>query len=330
MKKMVSRFIPVFVLIVMFVVGALPALAQDGANPLCNGLADADCQLMMAGQASWDGVTSFSVPSYTLDFSMNTGEDEVAVSATGSGEFVLPMGEDLSTLMIHLFVDNGSMTENGDTQTASFEMIVLDGMAYINYDGEWYGDTMSEQDMADFASMGSIADMGSMGDMGGMDMTGVVTTTRAADRDMMGQSVAVFSTTVDINQLLMVVLSSPAIGDIMGQAMGGDTTGMEAMSPEEMQMVGAMLAPMLGDTSLSFEQWIGADDMMLHGVALDANLHVDMSMFSPDSAPITGGLHMEIELGNFNESFSVTAPENYKPADEVDMDLGSITSDLGM
>lgn len=328
MKKIVSRFVPVFVVIAMLAFGALPALAQDGANPLCNGLSDADCQLMTAGQASMENVASLAVPSFSINFMLNDGMDDMAFSLAGSGEFMLPVDGDMNSLMVHAYVDNMSMTDASGTQeVGNIEIIVLNSMAYINYEGEWYGDTLSEEDLGDFTDLGSIVDPSMLGgDMGGLDLSGVVTTARGADQDMMGQTVAVFTTTFDLNQLIVTLLSSPMVGSLLGDAMGGE--GME-MTPEDLQMLGAFLTPMIAGTSLSFEQWVGVDDMMLHGVALDAVLNLDMSMFDPETGAITGELHFAAELANLNETFSVTAPENYRSGDELDLGLEELGS-LGM
>ena len=332
MKKIVSRFVPVFVVIAMLTFSALPALAQDGADPLCNGLSDADCQLMLAGQASMEGVTSFAAPSYSIGFMLNDGTDDMAFSAAGSGEFMLPVDGDMTSLMIHLFIDEASISDSGSSESGSAEVIVVDSMAYIKYEGEWYGDTLTEEDLGDFSDLGTIIDPnmlsgGGMGDMG-VDMTGVVSTARGADQDMMGQSMAVFTTTVDINQLIVVLLSSPMVGGLLGEAMGGDA-GME-MSPEDLQMLGAFLTPMIAGTSLTFEQWVGVDDQMMHKIAVDAVLNLDMSMFDPESTPITGELHFASEITSVNESFSVTPPESYRSADELDLDLEELGATLDM
>ncbi len=335
MKKIVSRFVPVLVVIALLAFGPLlSAFAQDGANPLCNGLADADCQLMLAGEASLTGVTSFAVPSYSLDFNFNDGSQTTTLTASGSGEFSLPVNGDVTSMVIHLLIDQVSMSDASGPQAISgLEIIIANSMAYIKYNDEWYGEAMTESDLQSFADMGNVVDLSQLSggaDTGGLglDLTGVVTTTRGADEDMMGQSMAVFTSNLDIANLITALLSSPMIGQLLGSAMG-DTTGTQ-MTPADMQMLGAMIAPMLGNTSLSCGQWVGVDDMQLHKVALDVVFSLDVSMFSPDTPPMNGELHAAVELGNLNEAVSVTPPESYKPGSELDLSTNSLLGSLGM
>jgi len=150
---------------------------------------------------------------------------------------------------------------------------------------------------------------GGMGlDQLGIDLTGVATTTRT-DQDGM----ALFTTNVDINLLLNALLASPALGSLMGA-----DPGMAEMTPEQLQAMGAMIAPMLTGTTISFGQVVNPEDSTLRGVRVDATLGLDLTMFDPEAGSITGEFHFSADFDQFNEAFDVPAPESFRPLEELD------------
>lgn len=333
-----KRLLSLVVLVALLAVPALTAYAQDGEeNPLCQGLSFPDCVLLTDSDAAMTDVTSFTTPDWELSLFFSLPNEDGTVetfdfSARGStGGFDLSPGAEI---VAHLVIDEASLTADNQTQTGSAEVIVTQDMAYILFDGEWYGDSLEEADL----DVGQIAELGgaaSMSDVDqlGIDLTNVVNTTRDADAEMMGQGMAVFVTNVDVGALLIAALSSPAVGGLLGEEMAGD--GME-MSPEDVQMLGMFLTPMLAGTSLTSERWVGLNDNYIHMLGLDLVLSLDLSMLAPEIGKIEGEIHFASGLSNFNEPVSATVPESYRPGDELGEqlegleDLGSGLSGLGM
>ncbi len=332
--KRIARVLPILLVAMLALVPVLPALAQGGTNPVCNGLSDADCTLVE--NASQMTVTSFLTPSWEIRLNFTDGTQTFAFSASGSGGFSFMDGQ----LVVHLVIDQSSLeVPDSPAMSGSAEIIVTNDMAYVMYNGEWYGQAITPEDLASMglgnvADLGSLTDMGSMmsgQDMSGIDLTGVLTTTRGADADSMGQSMADFTTTVDINGLLTAVLSSPLLGEALGAAGGAtDSLGLGGMTPEDMQMMGMFLGPLLTGTSVSFEQWIGLDDGQIHMITLDIPVSLDLSMLSPDTGKITGEVYFMSEVAAHNQPVEVTPPESYKPMDELQSQLDAMGASLGM
>ena len=329
--KSLMRMTTLVVLAALMLIGPSLALAQDSTNPLCNGLSPEDCAILEAAAAASAGVTSFEVPAYSIALSVDTGEEggQIEFSATGSGAFMLPtdMANPLDGLMLYLQIDDAMFSDGMEMQQGAATVLIKDGMAYINYDGEWYGEEITAEDVEEMG----LGDLASLTEMGtedlGMDLSGVISTMRGEDVDMMGQSMATFTSTVDITTLLTTLLSSPAVGSLLG----GADLGMEGMSPEDMQMIGMMLAPLLQGTSISAEQWIGADDSQIHNLVVDVVFNLDMSMFDPESAPLALSVNFSSEVANHNGSFEYEAPAEYRPGSELEMDLGAVAElNLGM
>lgn len=335
MKK-VSRFSFILVFAMVLVLGpALVASAQDGTNPLCGGLAEADCQQLTTALDTMEGVGSFSISNWTLTLNIDTGEAPMSVTASGSAEFMMPADAEANPEQVfaHLTIDSYAISGTGDSdESGSAEVILQDGMSYVNYKGEWYGGEMSESDEADLAT--GIADLSSGNlDLGslGMDLTGIMTTTSEASTDPAGTH---FTATLAIDKLLAAFLGSEMGMEMVGGMMGMDTSSTDpaatqpAMSPEDMQMFAMIIAPMLEGTTLSFGLWTG-DDNYIHRSALDATINVNLSAFDPAAAPITGEVHFQADLGGYNETFTAEAPTEYKPMEELDADVPDVESVLG-
>jgi len=250
---------------------------------------------------------------------------------------------------MHIMVDELTGTSEGKTETVKgLEAIVTPQKAFVQYNGEWYGQDITPEQLAEMVpgGMGSlVSGMGGMtggaaglsADAGlsaltdmGIDLTGVMTTTRGADAEAGGVKVAVFTTSVDLVKLITNVLSSPAIGQMMGMMMGGATGGMGgAMGGTDatpaatsgMEMFIPLIEPMIAGTTISLEQSIGLDDGLAHGLKVDAMINLDASLLSPEVGKVTGEMHFAIEMGNINEPVEVTLPETYKPMEELNAQL---------
>ncbi|HML23638.1 MAG TPA: hypothetical protein PKD09_18425 [Aggregatilinea sp.] len=333
--KHLSRLMSVLVIVaVLMGMPALSAFAQ-GDNPACAGLEAADCEVLTGATAAMGTVSSFRIPAWSFTLTGTDGTDNIDISASGSGEFVMPSdpANPMDGLMVHLVIDSIEATIPGeDPVSDSAEVIVADGMTYVNYGGQWYGEELTAEDASTFGDLFSGSASGSMGlDSLGIDMTGVVTTTRGADADADGQAVQTYVTSVDVGGMLTALLSSPSFGALLGMGMGaeGADMGMGDMTPEDLQMIGAMFAPMLAGTTIEFTQGIGVDDSYIHSVALDVVLNLDISMFDPETAPISGELHFSAGVSEHNGSFTVEAPAEYSPMEELDAQ-GGLFGNMGM
>lgn len=329
MKHFVRR-LPVVLVILLALTLAAPAFAQGG-DPLCTGLSDADCQLLLGTTTAMAGLTSFTTPAWAVDLNVSDGTQQYVFNANGSAGF--QFAPDASEFLIHLVINQASITSPDLTQSLAAEIILTQNMGYVNYNGEWYGGEITEEDLAgmglgDLDSMLGGETTGGLGDaasLAGIDLTGVITTTRGADEQVGGQPVAAFTTNINIAQLVTALLSSPMVGEALG--MGGAELGMEEMTPEDIQMMGAFLTPLLSQTTLSVGQWVGTNDQMLRKIALDMVLNLDLTMFDPEASAIAGNISFMAELDGFNQPLAVTFPQSYRPIEELEAQLEAL--DMG-
>ncbi len=323
--KHVVRILSLAVLVALL---AAPFVAFAQGDPRCNGLSEADCQIVLQAADMMSGVTSFTIPDFEFYFDLSmpdsdTGElQTVMASGTGNGAVSITSPDDA---LVYLYIAEASMDDGESSETIEdVEVILTPTMQYVKYEGEWYGG----QEETDFSSFDTSAlDFNSLMGSLGIDLTNVATTTRGDDAELHGQAMATFSTSIDIGQLLNALLASPAVGEALG--MGGE----EAMSPEELQMISAFLVPMLEGTSLDAEQWIGLDDGYVHEVSVNLVLSLDMTMFAPEAGALTGELRFNMEMDSFNQPVDVTIPTEYKSLDEMDVevpDLSGLGAGLGM
>lgn len=316
------RYFPVLVVIALLAFSPIMAFAQDGGNPLCNGLAEADCQIITGASAAMDGVTSFSMPAWSINLNFAAGTDTGSFSATGSGSVMLPTDPANPTegLQLHLVIDEASSTSASGTQSGSAEVILKGDTLYIKYNDEWYGEQMSEEDKSELTDViGQVTGTADAEGGLGIDLSAAMTTTRGEDVD----GNAAFATDIDVAQLLTAVLASPLVGEALGAT---GEAGTESMTPEDLQMIGAFLGPMLTGTTITASQHVGLEDNYLRMIALDVALNLDASMLSPEIGVITGAFNFMSEMDEFNGTFEVTVPETYKPMDDLDIE----TPDLGL
>ncbi len=322
--KQVARVLSLVVLVALL---ATPFVSFAQGDPRCNGLSEADCQIVVQAADQMMGVTAFTIPNFEGNFELNmtdseTGEPQsVSVTAAGHGAISIPSVEEA---LVYLYITEATMDDGETTDTITdAEVILTPAMMYVKYEGEWYGGA-EETDFSSF-DLGAL-DFNTMMDSLGIDLSTAITTTRGADAELHGQNMATFTTNVDIGQLLTALLSSPMVGEALGMS------GEEAMSPEELQMMGAILTPMLTGTTLQTEQWIGLDDGYVHDISMDLVLNLDMTMFAPEAGAITGELSFDIELDGFNQPINVEIPAEYKSLDDLDTavpNLGGIGNALG-
>jgi len=327
----------VFVLAFVLILSLVPVVgAQSGE---CYGLSDADCQLMLDAEANSANMNAFNF-SFDLDLSVDasaigamTGEADaaakVAVKAAGTGAFMMADSADpMSSFALKMDMAGSANDGTGD-QSFDFSFVIKDGMIYIMDpdSGQWMGMSMEDaMAMSDLpidpsAMLSGGADpsalLGGMGGdmgLGDMDMAQFVTQQRLGDESMMGQTMYPFQTTVDLAAMLNAPEVQQAITDAMTMAsgMGGEGGGSEAA------MIGMILPMILQNSSATIDvtEWIGADDMFMHKLALDVNASIDLSVLlsmGGDSSmamdPITVVLNFWVEMSDINGMVDITVPE---------------------
>jgi hypothetical protein len=327
--KFSARLFSVLVVVLLMAV-PFSVLAQ-GENPACTGLSAEDCEFLVTAGDNVGTATSFAIPAMSVNFTLNTGEagaEPTVFSVTGSGEVMLPQS---GRMLLHLTFDNITMQPSEEELPEQFELLVLDNMVYANQDGEWFGEEIEEDDLAELEELLGQTNSLALSDLGssGMDLTGVLTTTRGADMEAMGMNMAVYTMDVNITSLLTTLLSSPALGEMLGAT--GEDMGMSEMTPEDLQMMGMILGPMLQGTTINVEQWFGTEDQYLHHLGLNVNINLNLGMFGEaDTPPITGALNVSLDLDQVNETFDITAPTEFRPMDEMENELEGLTEGLGL
>lgn len=333
--KNFGRFLALTLVAALLVIAPGAALAQGGPNPVCTGLVDADCQLLMGAPVAMKGVQSFSIPSFSVNFLLNSASGETTFNVAGSGHVMVPEGiETMETpegLLLHFVLDSVAYSTPTESNTGSGEVLVLNDMLYVKYNGEWYGGTLEgeEGEAAEGLDETGFEDLAELrqqfADLG-IDLTGVVSSVRNADGDAMGQPTASFTTTVDITALFLALLQSPAVGAAMGLAGEGE----DAMTPEDLQMVAAFMAPMFQGTTISLTQAVGTEDNLIRSLAFDMVLSADLSMFAPEIGKVAGTFNFAADLDEYNGTFAVPAPESFRPLEELETQLEGITEGLGL
>ena len=97
MKAQLGRLLAVMVVGVMFLTLALPVAAQGGAGDInCNGLSEADCQILQDAALAMQDVHAVSIPTWSASLTLDAGTESLAFNANGSARLVLP--EQLLTL----------------------------------------------------------------------------------------------------------------------------------------------------------------------------------------------------------------------------------------
>jgi hypothetical protein len=313
--KRFAQWLSVLVVVVLALGAPLLAFGQGGGDLMCAGLSDEDCEFLLASQQNAASATSFAIPSLSVSFSLDDGTQTNAFSATGSGHVMLPTS---GSLLLHLVFEDITVEPADEEVPARLELLVNDTMYFVNDDGEWYGEELSDENKETVLQVLGAANPAALSSLGesGLDLTGILTTTRGEDAEVVGMTAASYKTDINVGKLLVAVLSSPMLGTLLGDQ--GAELGLSELSPEDMAMMGAIFEPMLTGTTISIEQWYGADDQFLHKIALDVVINLNLAMFSAEGGgePITGGLTFEAELGEINETFEVAAPDSFKPIDE--------------
>jgi hypothetical protein len=350
---MKSRLLAVF-LVFALALTLFPAAAQDMMDP-CLGLSGADCEIVKAADAKLAEMTSFTL-GFKFDLSLTgleslsgllgtTGEGApqaltVTADAANSPLVINPTAADPMAAFAMAMDVNGSITGTGtDDQSGTFSFVIVDGVFYAKdpETGQWMGGPLSE--FLDSAGMAGLpvdpaalmeGDMGAMGaaadptallagsglspeDLAAlMSVQGFTSQARLADAEMMGQKMYAFESKVDFVPLL----SSPEFQKVLTNL----ATASDDPDMAQIGQIGMLLPMLLQEGNIKTTRWIGADDMWVHRLVLEANVVVDLNaMMSmgggaaggdvPKMEPVVLRLLLDVELSAHNATTAPTAPE---------------------
>lgn len=296
----------VIVLALLMLVVAPFALAQEETF----GLSAEDYALFTSQDANFDSI-SFDF-ALALDVSGVPGS-ETTVNFSGSGLF----GESDAGLPVGSFNLSGNANTDGEDTPVDVQVVIVDGVAYLNLGDEsgWIGQPLDEAmeglsnmaplpvDPVDLAS-GDFSDNPeameafgtAMGAFANMEPSEFVSITRLEDMD--GQ--AHFQTSLDLASFF----SSESFTELMGAA--GTMSGDESVSE-----MGPMVAMLLSNSSLTFDQYIDTSTNQIRQGVLDFAMTVDPAMMGAesDAEPINVGFNLDVSNVQYDVPVEVTAPE---------------------
>ncbi len=193
------RVYVVLAVVCLIVLAAGPALTavpsrtaygQDaGPQVNCNGLSEADCQILKDSMAAMQGVTSFAVPVWSAEANLSAGPELMRIAASGQAAAVLPQslmtlmtqaqGMDVTNLQpligvyeqlnsemlmqvlqemgLYLAVDSLEVEAPGQNLAVSTDIIYKDEGFYVRLESpngaeSWFGDVVevTPDDLAEF------------------------------------------------------------------------------------------------------------------------------------------------------------------------------------
>lgn len=349
MKKRVLSLL----MVVMIVLAAAPTVfAQGTEDMMCVGLSEADCAILMEATAKSEEIESFFMD-FSVDMTLSNlgavammmGETEevgdITMNIAGNGPFmtdmtVMPPAR--MAMTVDAEVNDGTEVDGGNVQ-----IVIADGVIYSSEDAgaTWEGitfeDALNSMDPSDRAMIegllgGDLSELpeGALSPndlaagspfamleefglseeaiMSLVDVPGFITQQRVADEEMMGQTMIVFESVVELAPLFASEEFATVLNGVMAVAAEEDP------SVAEMGMMVPMLLSGL-DVTITQTQYIGADDMYVHGLGLDFLLSFDLSMLmgggegGQEIPPIVLDFQFDVTLDQINEAFDITAPE---------------------
>ncbi len=329
---MKSRIAAFLLILSLLLVGFSAVAAQDNTD--CLGLSADDCTIITAANANLESVTSFT---QSFNFSLNVGGlaamggSDIAVSADGSGPFVFDPTAADPTAGLGMALDiNGSATSDGETDSGTFSLVIVDGVFYAQnpQSGQWEGMTLADLQsqmggmmggepgaaMDPTAMMGDLPPeamqaIGALASLDPMSIPGFLSQVRLTDEAVNGVNSAVFEFTIDLAPLLASEEFQTALNSAVEAAAEADPSAAQA----------AMMVPMLqqGLTgTVKFTRWIGIADQIPQRVSFAINGAFDLSAMMGGSSsggqqmdPITLDMNLTVDLSAVNATAAPTAPE---------------------
>lgn len=333
------------VLLVFTLLIPATVFAQGGEDMPCFGLSAEDCELFYAMSMMMpEDFTSFAMD---YEFTLTIPE-QVDITSTGEGAWVLvdEMAADpLASFALSMDTQNVGTME-GETEEGPFSFVITDGNFYMSNPEnpeEWAYFSLAEM----MATSGIELDPSMMeGAMdpemmtGMMDMVGpfmgmaeeYVTVTREADMNVDGNTVAVFTTTVDMAGFLNdpaltenMMGMSEVIGELAAQ------TGTE-MSEEDLQMLPmmfGMIGMMFSDATITTSAMAGVDNGRAYGFTFALNMTLDPMMAASmmgetpedpsEMEPLVIDMDLGVNIYGYDGAYTIEAP-----ADAMEIDPESM------
>lgn len=330
-------------LVVVLALGISVVGAQE-STVFCGDLSADDCNLLVK---SSDVMGTLQTVTFDFDvafemggFEISPGMDSIVLGMNGDGALNTDFTslEDFQGRLSMAIVAPDELLGEGMPELA-FDLLMVDGILYLDA-----GPLMGMQGMSMWMGMDlttlleeslgmSMEDLMGMEDMGEMDLSGMegmdqsefTTITRLADEQVMGQTVAVFETTLDFGGVFSSEAFSGIYAEVMAQALAMQGMDMDTMGMD-MDAFMEMMGTMFEDMELSTQQWVGLEDYYMHTGSLYMDMTLDMNALAaamdlpadptmPDSITMTlGG---ELNLHNFNEPLDIVAPEGAQIIDPM-------------
>jgi hypothetical protein len=183
------RFVSILALIALLASGWTAFAQQGESSATCNGLSEADCQLLTGSTAAMQSLHSWTMPAWSFNLDMVSGEESVKLAADGSGTLVLPqvlmalasdmpqttgmpslqpmitllksldsakIQQALAELGLYIVVDHFSLQAPGEASSESLKVLFKDSALYIQLESPngataWFGDQaeLSATDLQD-------------------------------------------------------------------------------------------------------------------------------------------------------------------------------------
>jgi len=337
---MKTRLLALLLIVVMALGLAASVSAQDSS--MCFNLSADDCAVITAASANSSSIQAFN---YTVNFTLNADLSSVAamagpgtpnkidVKVNANGAMILE--KEAKPPVAATFNLDANADMGTGAQSAKASLVLKDGVAYYQdpASSKWIGmkladllkaanlpipvDSLLSGDLSALSAMANPQTMGAMA--GGMNpadlealmkIPGFIDYKRLPDESLGDAKVSPFALTVDVIPLL----SSPEFSKLM-----------QSMSSSDPQAgMAAAMIPMLAQNAtlkLTVTQYVGADDKLIHKLAVDGELKLDLSALAamgastgsnaaPAMGPITGNVHFDVELSDINSAdIKIAAPE---------------------
>jgi hypothetical protein len=331
-----------FLIILLALILVPAASAQD---TFCGDLSEQDCNLLTRSRDAMAQVETLS-----FDFSLD-------MSGSGTGELAMPPFDvtfrgdgSLSTAFINLDILQNT-TPNDLLQNdyaAVFQQFLTafqgdmrldislpDGattsLAAIMQNGVFYLDTGAINNMdfpvwvgIDLSGLAALIVDDTLPELDGLSgadfapaSTDYLSIRRLGDRNVMGQTVAVFETTLDY----AAVFSDPAFKQSLEIAMGEMAGGQGAESLADMLLAMDSLADLLDGSVMRSQQWINTTSGLIQHFEVSMDFNMDMSAVTAASDRMSITVRGDVNLFNFNEPLNISPPENVPVIDPFALGL---------
>jgi hypothetical protein len=254
----------------------------------------------------------------------------------------------LAELGFQVVVDHFSLQAPGEDIATSVEALFKDSALFVQLESPtgakaWFGDQaeLSATDLQDLqtaldemimqlesedtqAAIAQLSELSAMQAQMSALANKYVTTTRGPDQVLGGQTMAVFTTSLDLvgffqdpelAPLLMDYLQSPALAEL-----NPDLSTAE-INETQIRFMLMTVGLMLKESTITVDQWIGLDDKYVHKFGLNLALNIDLSLFGQEaglnSVTLNGTAAVELEDINTASLADVTAPTDYRSLDDA-------------